>query len=49
MEHLPGQDLAALKIAGDALAFDAKVTLNSTRLADPPVLEEHVSRQTRKP
>lgn len=44
-----GQDLAALKITGDVLAFDAKVTLNSTRLSDPPVLEEHVSRETRQP
>jgi len=44
-----GQDLAALRITGDVLAFDAKVTLNSTRLSDPPVLEEHVSRETRQP
>ncbi len=44
-----GQDLAALRISGDVLAADAKVTLNSTRLEDPPVLEEHVSRQTGRP
>lgn len=44
-----GQDLAALKIAGDVLAFDQKVTLNSTRMTDPPVLEEHVSRRTQEP
>lgn len=44
-----GQDLAALRIVGDVLAADEKVTLNATRLEDPPVLEEHVSRRTNKP
>jgi hypothetical protein len=44
-----GQDLAALPIRADALAHGSDVVLNSARSADPPVLEEHVSRQTGKP
>lgn len=44
-----GQDLAALAIENDALRAGPDVTLNSHVMTDPPVLEEHVSRQTGKP
>lgn len=44
-----GQDLAALRIRGDKLEHGGDVVLNATRTTDPPVLEEHVSRQTGKP
>lgn len=44
-----GQDLAALAIEDHALRFGPEVTLNSQPLEDPPVLEEHVSRETGKP
>jgi hypothetical protein len=44
-----GQDLAALAIRGNALTVGSDVTLNSHVMEDPPVLEEHVSRQTGKP
>lgn len=44
-----GQDLAALAIEDHALRFGPEVTLNSQPLEAPPVLEEHVSRQTGKP
>jgi hypothetical protein len=44
-----GQDLAALAIRDHALAVGPDVTLNSHAMEDPPVLEEHVSRETGKP
>jgi hypothetical protein len=44
-----GQDLAALAIRDHALGVGPDVTLNSHVMEDPPVLEEHVSRETGKP
>lgn len=44
-----GHDLTRLEIKGGKLQSGADVILNSSRLAEPPVLEEHVSRQTGKP
>lgn len=44
-----GQDLAALAIEDHALKVGPEVTINSRVMEDPPVLEEHVSRETGKP
>ena len=44
-----GQDLVRLEIRGGKLQTSSEVILNATPLRDPPVLEEHVSRQTNKP
>jgi len=44
-----GHDLTRLEIRSGKLEVKDGVVLNSTPMSDPPVLEEHVSRDTGKP
>ncbi|MEZ4428000.1 MAG: hypothetical protein R3A51_09975 [Nannocystaceae bacterium] len=44
-----GQDLVALSVVGDRLRVPRGLVVNSAASSEPPVLEEHVSRETGQP